>query len=122
MRRRKLRRGVRHLIFFIVFAGISAFVFSYFNLFDKIETKFHDSNAGIGKLYVEKFKVRTIDEDSNSRVIAVSINNNHAAWPHAGLQDAFLGYELIAEGGITRLLAFYKDKNMFIIKYNDLNK
>ncbi len=111
MKRRKLRREVRHLIFFIVFAGISAFVFSYFNLFDKIEAKFHDSNVGTGKLYVEKFKVRTIDEDSNSRVIAVSINNNHAAWPHAGLQDAFLGYELIAEGGITRLLAFYKDKN-----------
>ena len=51
------------------------------------------------------------DISSNSRVIAVSINNHHSAWPHSGLQDAFLCYELIAEGGITRILAFYKDVN-----------
>ena len=56
-------------------------------------------------------KIKIIDENSSSRVIAVSINNHHSAWPHSGLQDAFLCYELIAEGGITRILAFYKDKD-----------
>ena len=58
-------------------------------------------------------KIETIENDieSNRRVIAVSINNHHSAWPHSGLQDAFLCYELIAEGGITRILAFYKDVN-----------
>jgi len=47
----------------------------------------------------------------NSRPIVVSINNHHSAWPHSGLQDAYLCYELIAEGGITRILAFYKNTN-----------
>ena len=51
------------------------------------------------------------ENNSSSRIIAVSINNHHSAWPHSGLQDAFLCYELIAEGGITRILAFYKDAN-----------
>ncbi len=111
MKRRRLKKSVKAILFFIIFASVSAFVFSYFNLFDKIESYFHKSSIGIGRIYVEKFKVRVIDENSNTRPVAVSINNNHAAWPHAGLQDAYLGYELIAEGGITRLLAFYKDAN-----------
>ena len=38
------------------------------------------------------------------------INNNHSAWPQCGLKDAYLVYEIIAEGGITRMMALYKDK------------
>ena len=33
------------------------------------------------------------------------------AWPHAGLQDAYITYEILAEGGITRLMALFKDKD-----------
>lgn len=58
----------------------------------------------------EKKKVKIIDEDSNSRPIAVMINNNHDAWPHAGLAQSYLNYEIIAEGGITRIMALFKDK------------
>ncbi len=56
-------------------------------------------------------KLQIFDEDSKSRNIAVMINNNHDAWPHAGLNDSFLNYEIIAEGGITRIMAIFKDKN-----------
>lgn len=56
-------------------------------------------------------KLQIIDEDSNSRVIAVQINNHNQARPnHAGLQDAFVVYEAIVEGGITRMLALFKDQ------------
>jgi len=48
--------------------------------------------------------------NSKSRPYAVMINNNHAAWPQCGVQDAYLVYEIIAEGGITRMLALYKDQ------------
>jgi len=58
----------------------------------------------------EEKKLQIFDEDSNKRTVAVMINNNHDAWPHAGLQDSFLNYEIIAEGGITRIMAIYKDK------------
>ncbi len=62
------------------------------------------------KVKVEK-KLKIVDEDSKTRPIAVMINNNHVAWPHAGLQDAYITYEILAEGGITRLMAIFKDKD-----------
>lgn len=55
-------------------------------------------------------KLQIIDEESKSRPYAVMINNNHAAWPLCGVQDAYLVYEIVAEGGITRMMALYKDQ------------
>ena len=52
------------------------------------------------------------DKDKvDDRPVAVMINNNHVAWPHAGLNDAYLAYEILAEGGITRIMALFKDKD-----------
>ena len=58
---------------------------------------------------VEVKKLKIVDEDSKSRPFAVMINNHHDAWPQCGIQDAYLVYEIIAEGGITRMFALYKD-------------
>jgi hypothetical protein len=58
-----------------------------------------------------KPKLKIIDEDSNSRIIGVMVNNNHSSWPHSGLQESFLNYEIIVEGGITRIFALYRDSN-----------
>lgn len=58
----------------------------------------------------EKPKLKIVDETSVSRPYAVMINNNHAAWPQCGIQDAYIVYEIIAEGGITRMMALYKDQ------------
>lgn len=66
--------------------------------------------AGSEGTVIEEKKITIVNEDSNSRPYAVMINNNHAAWPHAGLQDAYLVYEMIVEGGITRMMALYKDQ------------
>ena len=70
------------------------------------------ANPSIGNEPVEEVKkLQIINEDSNSRVIAVQINNHNQARPnHAGLQDAFVVYEAIVEGGITRMLALFKDQ------------
>lgn len=59
----------------------------------------------------EKPKLKIVDENSKSRPYAVMINNNHAAWPQCGVQDAYIVYEIIAEGGITRMMALYKDQD-----------
>ena len=37
-------------------------------------------------------KLQIVDEESKSRPYAVMINNNHAAWPQCGIQDAYLVY------------------------------
>ena len=44
----------------------------------------------------------------NERPIAVMIDNHEDAWPQAGLQQAYMVYEIIAEGGETRLMALFK--------------
>ena len=47
----------------------------------------------------------------DDRPIAVMIDNVQAALPQAGLQDAYLVYEIVVEGGETRLMAVFKGKN-----------
>ena len=55
-------------------------------------------------------KVDIIDVNSKTRPYAVVINNSPAAVKvQTGLQQAYMVYEIPVEGGITRLLAFYKD-------------
>lgn len=44
----------------------------------------------------------------DSRPIAVMIDNNKDAWPHVGIDKAYLVYEIIVEGGETRLMALFK--------------
>lgn len=60
---------------------------------------------------VEVKKLKIVDEDSNSRNYAVMINNHDKARVnHAGLEDAYIVYEAIVEGGLTRMMAIFKDK------------
>src|SRR5574344_2037417 len=60
----------------------------------------------------EKPKLKIIDTNSKTRPYAVMINNISTARPYqSGLQDAYIIYEIIVEGGITRYLAVFKDQN-----------
>lgn len=57
-------------------------------------------------------KVEIIDEDSKSRPYAIMINNNSAVWKYqSGLNEAYIIYELLVEGGITREMALFKDSD-----------
>lgn len=58
-------------------------------------------------------KITIVDPDSKTRPYAVMINNLGVARPYqSGLQDAYMIYEFIVEGGITRYLALFKDVNV----------
>lgn len=46
------------------------------------------------------------------RPIAVMIDNHKGAWPQAGLNEAYLVYEIIVEGGETRLMPCFKGKDL----------
>ena len=48
----------------------------------------------------------------NDRPFAVMIDNHEDAWPQAGLQEAYMVYEIIVEGGETRLMALFKGANL----------
>lgn len=59
---------------------------------------------------VEGKKVKTFS--GNQRPIAVMIDNVGAARPQAGLNEAYLVYEIIVEGKQTRLMALYKNADL----------
>ncbi len=101
--------GIKLLIIILVILIIIASILFALKIFNKGQV---ETNA-TGKIEVQKKeepKVQIVDENSKTRPYAVMINNNHAAWPQCGLQDAYLVYEIIAEGGISRMMALYKDK------------
>lgn len=59
---------------------------------------------------IEEAKLTIINEESTTRPIAVMINNHAQARPyHSGLNEANIVYEIIVEGGITRMMAVFKD-------------
>lgn len=101
-RKKRKKRKFKLLIFILL---IIALVLAYF-AYSEIDLK-----KEIKEKVVPKPKLQIVDENSKTRPIAVMINNNHAAWPHAGLADAYLSYEIIAEGGITRIMALFKDQD-----------
>lgn len=48
----------------------------------------------------------------NERPIAVMIDNHSEAWPQAGLNKAYMVYEIVVEGGETRLMALFKGQDL----------
>ena len=90
---------------FLLILLVGGSVFSYF-YFQKKNSL--DESNDLPKN--EQPKVQIVDEDSKKRSYAVMINNINVARPyHSGLQDAYLVYEMIVEGGITRYLALFSD-------------
>ena len=48
----------------------------------------------------------------NDRPIAVMIDNHKAALPQGGLNNAYIVYEIIVEGGESRLMAMFKGQDL----------
>ncbi|MDD4706154.1 MAG: DUF3048 domain-containing protein [Bacilli bacterium] len=58
-------------------------------------------------------KLEIVDLNSKTRPYAIMINNIGVARPlQSGLQDAYIMYEMIVEGGLTRYLALFLDKDV----------
>lgn len=97
----------------ILMALVATGVFAMKHLSNKpdVENKEEKKNDEVNHDKIDNSKPVSGDKkDSNSRPFAVMINNISTARPYqSGLQDAYIVYELIAEGGITRFLALFKD-------------
>ncbi|AXI08199.1 DUF3048 domain-containing protein [Oceanobacillus sp. 143] len=50
------------------------------------------------------------DEAVNQRIVGVMVNNHQSARPQTGLSQADIVFEILAEGMITRFLAFYQSE------------
>lgn len=95
------------IIILVILIIVAGGVLAYKIIKDKenIETIEPEENeiitAGIDEKEVQIFK-------GNDRPIAIMIDNHSDAWPQAGLQKAYMVYEIVVEGGETRLMALFK--------------
>ena len=90
-----------------VVGGVSAMVLM------KKDDKKPEKTKEVKKEKKEEPKITIVDPDSNKRPYAVMINNLGTARPYqSGLDKAYIIYEFIVEGGITRYLALFKDTDV----------
>lgn len=62
---------------------------------------------------VEEKKIKIFSGDK--RPIAVMIDNVKEAWPQSSINDAYIVYEIIVEGGETRLMALFKNSEADVV-------
>lgn len=111
MKRRKNNRGKLVFLFLIIAIGLILAVYLLSSKDSEVKTN-DKTDKEKPKVEVEE-PVKIIDLNSDTRPYAVMINNISTVWGYqAGLQDAYLVYEIIVEGGYTRLMAIFKDKNL----------
>lgn len=104
--------GVKILIAILVILIIAAGVILAYKIMkdkDNETTAVTEENKVLTAAVEEK-KVQIFK--GNDRPIAVMIDNHKDAWPQAGLQDAYMVYEIVVEGGETRLMALFKGVNI----------
>lgn len=116
MKKRKINKKGKMTIgsFLAIVLIIVIAVVLYLNANDKKVNKNTDKKIKEKEDIKEEVKkLNIIDLESNSRPYAVMINNIETVWGYqSGIQDAYLVYEIIVEGGYTRLMAIYKDVNL----------
>ena len=99
--------GVKILIAILVILIIAAgAVLAYKIMQDKDNQEVVAEENNVLTATIEEKEVQIFK--GNDRPIAVMIDNHDDAWPQAGLQRAYMVYEIIVEGGETRLMALFK--------------
>lgn len=112
-RRRKLSKKGKRFFSILTLIIITIVIIIICSNLNDNDTKKTDNKKVKEKKPVVEEKLKILDLDSNTRPYAVMINNIKTVWGYqSGLQDAYLVYEIIVEGGYTRLLSLYKDVNL----------
>ena len=96
------------LVVLIIIAGV---VLAYKIMQDKNNTEAISGEENKETVAVEEEKTVQIFS-GNDRPFAVMIDNHSDAWPQAGLNQAYMVYEIIVEGGETRLMALFKGADL----------
>lgn len=111
---KKLTKKAKIIFSVVAIAIILLVIIILLNVFSKKNNSDIDNNEPNNNVQEETptKKLQILELNSNSRSYAVMINNHSQARAHhAGLQDAYLIYEIIVEGGLTRYMAVFKDQD-----------
>ena len=101
------------ILFFLLLSIVLLFI--YFFIIPRNDKKVSNKDNKNTIEKVEKSQINIYDEKSNNRPIAFMIDNNIGDAKHAGLQESYLNYEIIVEGGLTRIMSLYKDRNVSLV-------
>ncbi len=112
----KKKRKNKRVLLVLIICAISLLIASslYLLVFkeNKNETNKIDNKQTTTTTTTTTKRLKIVNPNTKSRPFAVMINNHNDARPlQSGLQDAYLMYEMIVEGGITRYLALFLDQN-----------
>ena len=108
-KRRKERKGrTKLLIVLLILVIIVGGAFLGYKILKDRENEETSSDDGIIFNTSKKEEKQVQIFKGDERPIAVMIDNHNGAWPQAGLQKAYMIYEIIVEGGETRLMALFK--------------
>lgn len=107
-KRKKKKIRILLLVVLVLIIGILTFI-----LLNNNDSSNNDSKPSKnGTTTKKEDPIKIVNVNSNSRPYAVMINNNVSVWGYqAGLQDAYITYEIVVEGGITRMMALFKDQD-----------
>ncbi len=72
----------------------------------------NDTETEVSKVEEPKKEKEVQVFNGNERPIAIMIDNHSDAWPQAGLNKAYMVYEIVVEGGETRLMALFKGQDL----------
>ena len=98
---------LKYVVIVIILIGLAVGgAYAYKMYFEpKQESKVEEPAKPVETKTVQIFK-------GNDRPIAVMIDNHKGALPHSGLSNAYMVYEIIVEGGESRLMALFKGANL----------
>ncbi len=110
------KRNKKTNILFIT-AGVLLFISIALLMYYLISNRTHKPKVNDTKPVVkhEKKELTIFDENSNDRPLCVMIDNVVGNNNHVGLQKSYLNYEIIVEGGYSRIMAIYKDRDVSLM-------
>ncbi len=102
--------GIKALIIILVILIIAAGGTLAYKISKDKENK--NTETEVSKVEEQKKEKKVQVFKGNERPIAVMIDNHSDAWPQAGLNKAYMVYEIVVEGGETRLMALFKGQDL----------
>lgn len=102
--------GIKALIIILVILIIAAGGTLVYKISKDKENK--NTETEVSKVEEQKKEKEVQVFKGNERPIAVMIDNHSDAWPQAGLNKAYMVYEIVVEGGETRLMALFKGQDL----------
>ena len=113
---KKSKKGLVILIILVLLicAGVGGFFgWKYYNSNKNNQNVTNDNPVAETEKEPEPEPVKEIKIfNGNQRPIACMIDNHKDAWPQFSINDAYLVYEIIVEGGETRLMALFQNKDV----------